>query len=263
MAHTTLEEALAALERDIETTQKAAGAVTRALKALRKAVQDGDARKLNSAMPSVDQALQALDQQFANTQGGWCFDVDGHLSSGAFAKELVGTGTNTGVRIFEQDDRLYCYPSLVRILPGEQCVMIDKVRERRLRPSVLAAYLKKNQERPARFKPEAFLECLYETYQRLNPPQKGVLIHAGKVIKLLDVHKLLTLLPGQSREYTHAEFARDVYLLDKSGVTKTRGGAVVSFPASTGTRTPSATISVITETGEHKRYYGISFSRPV
>jgi hypothetical protein len=57
------------------------------------------------------------------------------------------------------------------------------------------------------------------------------------------------------------DFSRDVYLLDKSGVPMTKDGARVSFPASTGTRTPHASLSVVTETGEQVRYYGISFLR--
>ena len=164
--------------------------------------------------------------------------------------------------IREQDELLYCYPSLIRVIPGEQCVKIDKVREARLRPSVLAAHLKEVQQRPLRFRPEAFLESLYEAYRRLNPPQRGLLVRTGRVVRLLQIYELLTILPGQSREYTKAEFARDLYLLDRSGVTKTRNGAVVDFPGSTGTKTPSATIMVITESGREKTYYGISFETP-
>ena len=51
----------------------------------------------------------------------------------------------------------------------------------------------------------------------------------GKVIKLLDIYQLLTLLPGQSKEYTKEEFARDIYLLDKSGITTTNNGFVLSL----------------------------------
>jgi hypothetical protein len=70
----------------------------------------------------------------------------------------------------------------------------------------------------------------------------------------------MTLRPGDRREYTRQEFGRDVYLLDQSGVTETRRGHVVSFPASTGTRAPSGTVRVITRSGEEKVYYGISFT---
>lgn len=260
--NTTLESTLAALEQDIEATQRAISSVSRAAKALRKVVQEGDLRKLPSTMIAVSQAVQTLDQQFANAKDNWSFNDEEYLGNGSFAKELIKVAARLGVKMYELDDRLYCYPSLIRILPSDQSVTIDKVKDRRLRPSVLAERLKKNQERPARFKPEVFLDCLYQAYQQINPPQKGSLVRIGKVIRLSQVYELLTLLPGQSREYTRAEFARDIYLLDRSGLTKTRDGAVVSFPSSTGTKTPTATMVMITEAGQEKKYYGISFSNP-
>jgi hypothetical protein len=84
-----------------------------------------------------------------------------------------------------------------------------------------------------------------------------------KVIKLLDIYQLLTLLPGQSREYTTEEFARDIYLLDKSGVATTRSGAVLDLVSpSTAARALRRSLKVITEEGQEKLYYGIAFKRP-
>ena len=260
--NTTLEAALTSLERDAEATGRTAAAAARAIKALQKAVKQGELRKLDAVIAAANQAVKALGQQFANTKDGWSFDIEGYLSSGEFAKELIEFARKQGVSIREQDELLYCYPSLIRVIPGEQCVKIDKVKEARLRPSVLAAHLKEVQQRPLRFRPDRFLESLYEAYQLLNPPQKDKLVHVGKTIRLLRVYEVLTLLPGEANDYTKAEFARDLYLLDRSGVTKTRKGAVVDFPASTGTKTPTATITVITESGRQKTYYGISFETP-
>jgi hypothetical protein len=80
------------------------------------------------------------------------------------------------------------------------------------------------------------------------------------VIPLSRLYALLTPLPGQSKEYTRHEFARDIYSLDQSGVTTTKEGNRVSLPASTGTKSAEDTIAVITRTGETKKYYGIAFS---
>ncbi|MDI6772300.1 MAG: hypothetical protein QME77_06885 [bacterium] len=258
----TLEAALTSLEKDVEAAASVATVAVRAIKALQKAVKEGELRKLDGAISTGKQAVKALREQFANASDGWAFDVEGYLSSGSFSRELIESARKQGVNILEQDERLYCYPSLIRVLPGEQCVKIDKVREARLRPSVLAARLKEVQQRPPRFRPEAFLESLYAAYRRLNPPQRTLLARLGRVVRLSQIYELLTILPGQSREYTKAEFARDIYLLDRSGVTKTRNGAVVDFPASTGTKAASATIAVITENGREKTYYGISFETP-
>ena len=137
--------------------------------------------------------------------------------------------------------------------------MIDRTRERRLRPTVLVSHLKELQRRPPRFRPEAFLEALHDAYSAIVARGRGRPAE-GTVVKLLDVYALFTLLPGQSKEYSRQEFARDIYLLDQSGVTTTRRGAVVSLPASTGTRSASSTIKVITQDGQEKAYFGLAFT---
>src|SRR5437762_14062541 len=96
------------------------------------------------------------------------------------------------VAMFEQDDQLYCYPSLVRVLPAERAVLIDRTRERRLRPSVLMAHLRDLQGRPPKFRPEVFLESLLKAYNVLSA-RSG----RGGAQRLVDVYDLLTLLPGQ------------------------------------------------------------------
>jgi len=68
----------------------------------------------------------------------------------------------------------------------------------------------------------------------------------------------LTLLPGQSRDYTRAEFARDLYLLDSSGAATTKSGRVLGWHASSGTR-GSGTLATVAKTGQQQRYWGVSF----
>jgi hypothetical protein len=158
---------------------------------------------------------------------------------------------------------LYAYPALVRVLPGERAVLIDKARERRVRPSVLVSHLKEVQRRPARFRSDAFLETLHAAYSSAVDSlvaQRGrERVGQSPVVRLLDIYELLTLLPGQSREYSRQEFARDIYLLDQSGATTTRKGVRVSFPASTATKTASGTLRVITQHGQERLYYGVTF----
>jgi hypothetical protein len=114
------------------------------------------------------------------------------------------------------------------------------------------------QEKPSKFKPEAFLECLFTSYEILAAAKgKGTTINEF-VVRLQDIYKMLTLLPGQNKNYTIQEFARDIYLLDKSRVNKTKRGFRMGFRASTGTKVGSP-ITVVTESGSEKKYYGISF----
>lgn len=256
----TLEQALARTEADAEATLKAAKSVARYVSKVRAAAKVGSLRELRTSLELADKAIAALRQQFANTREGWDFDEERYFADGLYSREIVRVGQQMGVRIYERDERLYCYPVLIRVSSADRAVSIDKKRESRLRPSVLVARLKESQRKPPQFRPEAFLEALFRAYSRAAAMRNKALPQMSPVIQLLDIYELLTLLPGQAREYTRQEFARDIYLLHRSGIDTTRSGARVRFPASTGTRTPSKTITVITEEGEERSYYGISFT---
>ena len=255
-----LEAALQRTESDADASLKAAAAVTRALKRFRLVVHDGNLRELKTALVAVEQSVDALQQQVAATSERWEFDETRYFASGAYIRELLDTAQRMRVAMFEQDEQLYCYPSLVRVLPAERTVLIDRTRERRMRPSIVVEHLRTLQERPPRFKPDAFLVALFSAYRVLAQRHGPGALQRGPVERLMQVYDLLTLLPGQSREYSRQEFARDIYLLDRSGVTATRDGFVVSFPASTGTRSASGVITAITETGQERRYWGIAFT---
>jgi hypothetical protein len=258
-AASSLEQALATTEAAADAALRAAALATRALKNARSAAQVGDLHQLRPALAAAEQAVGALQTQVAQTVGSWAFDEDAYLSDGSFARELVEAAGRANVRLFEQDERLYCYPALLRVLPGERLVLVDRDRQRRIRPSVLIAHLQALQRRPPRFKPEAFLESLRGAYDVLVARHGKAARGRGGAEPLIDVYGWLTLLPGQTREYSRQEFARDIYLLDRSGVTATRDGQVVRFPSSSGTRSSKAVIRVVTETGEEVTYYGIAF----
>lgn len=257
----SLEKALAKAEEDANVSLKAAQAVAAAAKRLHKAARVGDIRELRAAMDGMEKAELALRQQVATAKAGWDFNAEAYLTDGSFTAEVLAIAEQKGLRLYHVDDRLYCYPVLIRVSPGESAILIDKVKERKLRPTVLVNHLKELQKRPPRFRPEAFLEALYETYGIAVKLKGRELFSSGTVIPLLEIYELFTLLPGQSKEYSRHEFARDVYLLDRSGVATTKKGDRVDFSFSSATRLPGSRIlTVINELGEVKRYYGISFS---
>jgi len=257
---TSLENALAKTEADADATLKAATAAVKSLKKFHIAAQTGNLPELRKTIEAAEQAITALRQQFTNAKEDWIFDEEAYLSNKAFTSEILESAEQIGLKIFEQDDRLYCYPFLIRILPGERSILIDKVREKHLRPSVLVKHLKDLQSKPSRFRPEDFLESLYSAYETVVASRGKEEVNTGVVVKLIDIYRLFTLLPGQSKEYSTQEFARDIYLLDQSRVTRTKKGLIAAFPASTGTRSNTGTITVITQDGYVKKYYGISFA---
>jgi hypothetical protein len=258
----SLEKALEKTEGDASDTLKAANALISSLRKFHGAAKTGNLREIRSSIEAGERAMAALRQQFANAKDGWSFDEEPYFANGLYSKEVVATGQRMGVRIFERDERLYCYPALIRVSPNEKAVFIDRKRENRIRPSVLVTRLKELQRKQPRFRPESFLAALFEAYSKAVAMRGKDLLQMAPVVPLLDIYELFTLLPGQTREYSRQEFAHDIYLLHRSGVDATKTGAKVSFPASTGTKTLTRTISVITESGENKRYYGICFTQP-
>jgi len=257
----SLEKALAKTESDADAAFRAATTTVSSLKKFRAAAHSGDLRELRKTIEAADQAITALRQQFANAKEGWDFDEEAYLSGRDFLSEILQTAKQMGVKVFEQDDRLYCYPFLVRILPNERAILIDKKRERGLRPSIFVNHLRELQNKPVRFRSEAFLESLCSVYATAVKTRGKDRQGKAAVIPLMEIYGLLTPLPGQSREYSRQEFGRDLYLLDQSGVTTTRDGKLVSLHAARGNESVSRVIPIVTRDGQMKRYYGISFTQ--
>ena len=69
-----------------------------------------------------------------------------------------------GVKAFESDDRILCYPVIVQVSASDATIVVDKKKDRRVRPSVVVRHLDALQQRPPKFKPEAFIESLAAAY---------------------------------------------------------------------------------------------------
>jgi hypothetical protein len=253
----TFETTLAATERALDAAVKAAAVATRELRKARVGAKYGQVRDLRKALQAAQIAAGGLADDVRAVQEGFDFDENDYLASGAYTKELLAAAALAGVAMYEEDERLLCYPSLLRVLPGDAVVEVDRVRERRLRPSVLVGLLGAGQERAPRFKPDAFLDSLRGGYElvvaRDSKPSEAV-------VRLVDVWAVLTMLPGQAREYTKQEFARDLYLLDQSGVTSTaRSSRQMRWSASTGTK-GTGVLTTVARSGQRQRYWGVSFS---
>ena len=255
----SLEQSLADLEERAGNLVKATGQVATSFKKLRDAAKVGDLVRLRKQLEDAKQATLALGCEFVKAQEEWNFDDATYLSGKDFRQELLATANQMGVNIYEHDGYLFSYPVLLRILHKERAIAIDRMRENRLRPSVLVKRLKEVQNKPPRFKPQTFLEMMFSAYSIVVAGRGKHLVGTGTVIPLLELYQLFTLLPWQATEYTRQEFGRDVYLLDKSGTLLTKKGHRVNFHASTGVRDANRTLTVIAQGGREKTYYGISF----
>ncbi|MFC8849512.1 MULTISPECIES: hypothetical protein [unclassified Micromonospora] len=253
-----LESALAVTERTLEEALRGANAAVRELKRALAAAHSGQIRDLRKALAGARTTADKLAADTRAIGDAFTFDERAYLSSGGYVKELLAEAEARGLAIVEgDDDRLLCYPSLLRVLPGDAAIEIDKARDRRLRPSVLVGALARAQERGTRFKAEQFLDSLRSAYE-LRVAADGK--RADAVIRLADIWTVLTMMPGQRTQYSRQEFARDLYLLDQSGVLRTeRSPRTLRWAASTGTK-GSGVLTTVARNGQEQRYWGVSFT---
>jgi hypothetical protein len=254
----TLEEALQLAERDADAAIKALDAALKAAKKAKAAAALGLVRDLQQAMEAAVGLADQAGSTVRDIRQGWQFDVVEWFSSGDYAKELLAAAGEAGVQAFESDDRILCYPAILQVSATEAALLIDKKKDRRTRPSVVVGHLAALQQRPAKFKSDAFIETLAAAYD-LVVASNG--LRPGAPARLVDVHDVLTLLPGAARDYTRQEFARDMYLVDQSGKVDTKDGRRMSLPASAMTRS-GAVLKTVTRTGQVKIYAGLAFTKP-
>jgi hypothetical protein len=254
----TLEEALQATERDADAAIRALGAALKAAKKAKSAAAVGQIRDLQQAMEAAVGLAAEATEVVGDLRAQWRFDVGDWIASGQYAKELLASAAEAGVQAFESDERILCYPAIVQVSATDATVVVDKQKDRRVRPSVVVRHLAALQERPPKFKSEAFIETLAAAYDFVVGA-KG--LRSGAPAKLVDVHRVLTLLPGSARDYTRQEFARDLYLLDQSGYVDAKDGRRMSLPASAMTRS-GPTLTTVARSGQTKVYAGLAFTEP-
>ena len=253
-------------ERAATTMLDSVGDLTKLARQLQKAAREGSIGGMKKAQERLDGALASVRQATSNATQSWPFkdsDEERYLSDG-YADELCRVASDRGLTIHEREGRLVSHPSILRILPGDRAVRVDKKRVSTIRPSYLVGLLLDNQKKAGRYESARFLESLYNVYVDIVRDGSADLAGSGgfgTVVPLDRIYRLFTSLPGSGREYDRTDFARDVYLLDVNGPRSTRKGATFSFHSSTGARSAKGLFTFVGPDGRDVAYYGIRFSR--
>ena len=253
----TFERGFADAERAAAAAAQAASTVVNAAKQMQRAAIDGDIAKMRKASERLGAAVDAARQEVANARSAWPYSPEEEevYLHNEYERELLEAAKTEGLRIDRQDERLVAFPSIVRVIPTERVVRVDRKRVPGIRPSKLVALLKANQTKKPKFASERFLGAIYRAY-RLIAGKDGI----GKTVPLSSIYEAITLLPGTASEYDKSDFGRDMFLLDRSGVTHVKSGARFSLPASAGIREGRGIFSFVAPDGETITYYGIRFS---
>ncbi len=252
------------MEEALEHTEEAARAVlaqavkmTAIAKKVVKAVETGDLKAMRQALASLVGAADRAGEAAVAVEAGWAFaseEAEETYLSNNYQEELVAAAKEQGLGLYPLEGVMACFPSLVRVMPKERAVTIDRKSYRLIRPSHLVRHLQQIQAQPGKNNPSPFLESLYRAYLYSLAGKKG----SGRVASLTDVYRILTLLPIARKDYSSQEFARDLFLLEESGVGQTKTGARVRFHASTGTKSGNV-LRVVDREGRERLYSSVEF----
>jgi hypothetical protein len=251
----TFEAGFADVERAAVAAEKVIGLLSGAIKQLHRASSEGDIYKVRKSADRLVTILESTSQEVQNARSAWPFtpEAEEQYLRESFAAEVIERAKSENLQIQQRDEGLVVFPSILRILPSDRAVRINRKRVPSVRPSAIVKKLKAAQSRKPK-SPEAVLETLHRAYRLLVGKEYG------KTITLASIYDALTMLPGSTASFDQTDFVRDLFLLDRSGVTRTKSGAVCSLPASTGTKTARNTYFFVAPDGETVTYYGIRFT---
>ena len=163
------EQAFSDTESIAEVTAKSATDLAKLAKELRKAAKEGNIAAIKRTQEKLNAARMALEQAVANAVQSWPFqdhEEEQYLRDG-YSAELRRAASERGLEIHERDGRLICHPSIVRILPGDRAVRIDR-KQTSSHQAVAPAGSPIRESEKARQIPELglFLEALYASIFR-------------------------------------------------------------------------------------------------
>jgi hypothetical protein len=252
----TFEQGFAETERTASVAGKVVRVLAGAAKQLERAALEGDLFKMRRASERLAAIIESTRQDVLNARSAWPFspEEEEKYLRDSYAGEVIDAAKTEGLQIQQRDEGLVVFPSILRILPSERVVKINRKKVQAVRPSRLVKTLRAIQSRKPKATPEHLLEVLHRAYRLIVGNEYG------KTVTLVGIYDALTLLPGSTANYDRTDFVRDLFLLDRSGVTRTKSGATYSLPASTGTKGAKSTYSFVAPDGETVSYYGIRFS---
>jgi hypothetical protein len=227
------------------------------LKRFQKAISEGDFKAIERLWDNARNCSQQT-RKASEKCSQFCFDVKMYLGDdGLFFPELKELAAKNGLKLYELDGVGYCYPVTIKCEPELFSIRINNKRELKIHPDRILKILKDIQKKESKFKPQQFIEILFDAYKLESGRRKSEKLID---VPLVNIYSILTLLPGSKKEYDLLDFSRDLYFLDKSGLTTTSSRARMDLIGSTGGREKIKRIKCITPQGQTKEYQSIIFA---
>lgn len=256
----TLEAALDSVQHALEDVVVRANTLAAAAKKAGRSASVGDLKALRQILSALVEIADEAGAASSRAAGAWAFKSEDqeeeYFSSGRYQTELMANARKAGLGLYEMDGFLAAFPSLIRVFPKDRVITVDRKPIRQVRPTQVVELLRKVQEKPKKTNPGQLLQTIYEAYQ-LTSAAKG---SKSGIVRLLDIYKTLTVLPAAKKDYNQQEFARDIYLLDESGIKETSQGSVMRLDlGATGSKSPTQLLRVVDKSGAPRTYYGVEF----
>jgi hypothetical protein len=256
----SLEDVLHAADRELAEAERQAAALLKAVRRLRRGVHEGALAGLSGAASAAAQASVHPAAPLTRAAAALEYDVAAAFASGAWLDELAQAAKAAGLVLVQRDGRLTAFPVALRLDAKAQGVRVGRRLERRIRPSFLAAQLKKLQARPDRFNARAFLDRLLKAYALLARAEDGAWrpnrAGHGPLLALADLHEMLTLWPAAAADYPLEAFVCDLLRLDRQPDARSAQGHRFELAGATGKK-GAKRLTLFDETGAQHDYYAI------
>jgi len=258
-----LENAFDHAEVAAESMLRAANSLVSLSKRMQTAAKEGKIDVLKKHIESLKDNLGIVQTEVQNAGNAWTMTEDEEETylAGDYIAELQEISAQQGLELFERDGAVVAYPSKLIVLPKENAIRLDGKKVLTIRPSCVASILRTNQLKRVRSNSPQFLESLYKVYRALirTSDNKEMFENKESIIHLSSVYEVMTALPGFARDYDRLDFAKDLYLLDVSGLQETRNGTKFKFHADTGAKSGRGTFVCVDRNGQDQKFHDIQF----
>lgn len=249
----SLEAALQEQEEKVNDLLKAATKYVGALKGWQKACQIGHIANMQKAAAQAEELCSGLPETTSTTRNAWEYDVRGYLASDAWIQEIQSLLLSRhNLQSLIDDGVLISSPVAVSSAPHRNTLLLGKINLPTIRPTGVAAELKRLRDRTENANPQDFVESLFRACVYLSSKEDP---HA----RFQDIYTLFCLTPGYKKENPPAVFGQQIYGLHRSEVRTTRAGRKLEIEYASGNVKEKDIFTVVAEDGRQLRYYNIFF----
>ncbi len=259
MTERSLEDTLDGVRGAAKRAAKCAKDLDSTFKALDQAAAKGEITKLRSGLSRASALCEQLAIEVAAVQGSWPTSEteEEALLVQTLIPEVTERLAREGVAVYRYGAGWSASPVLVRLDIKSRALRIDRSKVATLRPSIVASAVLAAKQRPT-VRAEQFIELLQAGYHAAV----GSLLIADQSARLgAAVPLSLTLLPDAKRDYPLESFTRDLFLLDRSGLSTAKDGSRLFLSASTSSKGGGGVLTVLDEHGSPQNYFAVAFRR--